>query len=513
MGESEQPGAGDARGEHGEFDVRRAKVARWRARGVEPYGGRYERTHTTADLLAHFDDLEGQTVTVAGRLMSLRRQGRVAFADLQDGAGRVQLFARVDVLGPEPFADFLDLDPGDVLGARGSVMRTRAGEVSVLVQEAVLLTKALRPLPDKWHGVRDTEVRYRQRYLDLLVNPQVRDGFVRRSAVVASLRRTLDARGYLEVETPVLHSIASGAAARPFHTHHHALDMELHLRIALELHLKRLIVGGLERVYEIGRVFRNEGVSTRHNPEFTMLECYQAFADYEDIMLLTEELVSSAAVAATGDTRVRRDGQTIEFRPPWRRLSMVDALKAQGIDVLAAANDEEARALARAARVEVGAGATWSQVVDHLVEERVMAELVQPTFLTDHPLALSPLARARQDDPRIACRFEAVVVGMELANAFSELADPQEQRRRFAQQAVERAHGNAEAIEADEDFLRALEHGMPPTGGLGIGVDRLVMLLTGARSIRDVLLFPHLRPEGRDGKEGEGGLDEGGGDE
>ena len=504
MDEQVRPEAGCAHGDRSEFDVRREKAERWRVRGVEPYGGRYDRTHATVDVQAHFGELEGQTVRVAGRLISLRRQGRVAFADLQDGAGRLQLFARADVLGADPFANFLDFDLGDVLGVQGEVMRTRAGEVSVLVQEAVLLSKALRPLPDKWHGVRDTEIRYRQRYLDLLANPEVRDVFVRRSAVVASLRRTLDAHGYLEVETPVLHAIASGAAARPFRTHHHALGIELHLRIALELHLKRLVVGGLERVYEIGRVFRNEGVSTRHNPEFTMLECYQAFADYEDIMLLTEELVSAAAIASLGDTRVHRDGETIELKPPWRRLSMVDALKAQGIDVLAAADDDSARSLARAFGVEVAAQATWSQVVDRLVEERVMSHLIQPTFLLDHPVALSPLARARTDDPRLAYRFEAVIAGMEFANAFSELADPQEQRRRFASQAVERAHGNDEAIATDEDYLRALEYGMPPTGGLGIGVDRLVMLLTGARSIRDVLLFPHLRPEVPFAKEGEG---------
>ncbi len=489
------PEAGSAHADPGVFEARRAKAARWRARGVEPYGGRYERTHTTADVRDRFAELEGQTVRVAGRLVSLRRQGRVAFADLQDGGGRLQLFARADVLGPEPFEQFLELEPGDVVGAGGEVMRTRAGEVSVLVRDAVLLGKSLRPLPDKWHGVRDTEVRYRQRYLDLLVHPEVRETFVRRSAIVSSLRRTLDARGYLEVETPVLHAVASGAAARPFRTHHHALGMELHLRIALELHLKRLVVGGLERVYEIGRVFRNEGVSTRHNPEFTMLECYQAFADYEDIMLLTEALAADAAIAATGDTRVRRDGETVEFKPPWRRLSMVEALRAEGIDVLAAEDDAQARRLARAADVEVAERATWSEVVDRLVEERIMPELIQPTFLTDHPVALSPLARARPDDPRIAYRFEVVVAGMELANAFSELADPQEQRRRFEQQAMERARGNEEALAADEDFLRALEYGMPPTGGLGIGVDRLVMLLTGAGSIREVLLFPHLRPE------------------
>ena len=493
--DEQEPGTADAE-RSDQLEARREALARWRAQGIDPFGARYEPTHRSADLLGGFEGLQGQTVRVAGRLVGLRRQGRVAFGDLQDRAGRIQLFARGDALGADALARLLQCDLGDIIGVEGALMRTRAGEVSVEAASWTLLAKALRPLPDKWHGLRDTEQRYRRRYLDLIANPQARDAFVLRSRLVSLLRRALDERGFLEVETPVLHAVASGAEARPFVTHHNALDLDLHLRIALELHLKRLLVGGLERVYEIGRVFRNEGLSTRHNPEFTMLECYQAFGDYHDMMRLTEELCSGAAQALLGTTRLQWRGHDIDLAPPWARLSMVEALEQRGLDVLAASSDGAARDLAAAAGVAVPPASTRAQVLDELVDRLILPELIAPTFLVDHPVDISPLARARADDPRLAERFEAVVCGLELGNAFSELNDPDEQRRRFAQQAAERARGNEEAQQLDLDFLRALEHGMPPAGGLGLGVDRLAMLLTGATSIRDVILFPLLRPEG-----------------
>jgi lysyl-tRNA synthetase class 2 len=477
-----------------EVQARRAKLERWRAAGVDPFGGRFAWTHLSSEVRQRFAELQGQSVRVAGRLVGIRRQGRAAFADLQDPGGRIQLFLRADALGEAAFSAFADCDLGDIVGAEGAVMRTRAGEISLLLSSWILLAKALRPLPAKWHGLHDLEARYRQRYLDLVVNPDVRRIFVQRSRMIAALRRFLDERGFLEVETPVLQAQAGGTSARPFVTHHHTLDMDLYLRIALELHLKRLLVGGLDRVYEIGRVFRNEGVSSRHNPEFTMLECYQAYADYEDIMELTAGMFQAAAVAACGSTTVRWRDRQIDLGAPWRRLSMVEALSARGIHILDAEDDAQARRLAAGAGVPVSAQATWGQVVDALAESLILPELIQPTFLTDHPVAISPLARARRDDGRLAYRFEGVVAGMEIANAFTELNDPDEQRRRFAQQAAERARGNDEAQLLDEDFLRALEHGMPPSGGLGVGVDRLAMLLTGTPSIREVILFPHLRP-------------------
>lgn len=477
-----------------ELAARRAKLEEWRGRGVDPFGGRWEVTHHAQEVREAFEALQGGTVRMAGRVLALRRQGRVAFCDLQDRSGRLQLFVRSGTMGEGAYADFLRLDLGDIIGISGTVMRTRAGEVSVEVDGWTLLSKSLRPLPDKWHGLRETETRYRRRYLDLIANEDVRAAFVARSHMIRSVRQTLDARGFLEVETPVLHQVASGAAARPFRTYHNALDLELHLRIALELHLKRLLVGGLERVYEIGRVFRNEGLSTRHNPEFTMLEAYQAYGDYEDMMSLTEDIVAAAALGVCGTTRITWQGQEIDLTPPWRRLSMVDAVAARGVDVLALPA-AEARAAARALGVEVPETAGSGHVLQALVEELIQPELVQPTFLLDHPVETSPLARRKPDDPRLTCRFEAVVGRMELANAFSELNDPDEQRRRFAQQAAERAAGNDEAQPIDEDFVLALEHAMPPAGGLGIGLDRLAMLLTDRPSIRDVVLFPQLRPE------------------
>jgi lysyl-tRNA synthetase class 2 len=483
-------------GADSELATRRAKLARLRASGVDPFGARFPRDALADELVRDFERRQGSRVRIAGRVMGLRVHGRAAFADLQDRSGAIQVYARVDRLGEGPFAAFTDLDRGDHVGVTGTLMRTRRGEVSVEAESWTMLAKGLRPLPEKWHGLRDVELRYRRRYLDLIVNPEVREAFAVRSRMITAMRRFLDERGFLEVETPVLGPIAAGAAARPFRTHHNALDLDLQLRIATELYLKRLIVGGLERVYEIGRVFRNEGVSWRHNPEYTMLEVYQAYADYEDMMALTEAMVADAAQAAIGTTRVRFRGQEIDLRPPWRRLSMLQALReATGEDVLGLPDDEAARGLARGCGVEVEPGATRGQVMDALVDRLVLPRLVQPTFLMDHPVEISPLARARRDDPRVAARFEPVVGGFEIGNAYSELNDPDEQRARFRQQVAERARGNEEAHPYDEDFVRALEYGMPPTGGLGVGIDRVAMLLTGADSIRDVILFPLLRPE------------------
>ncbi len=410
-------------------------------------------------------------MTVAGRLMVKRGQGGMAFAELQDGAGRIQLVARRDVLGELQHDRFLRLDPGDVIGATGRVAPTRRGEPSVWVDSFCLLTKSLRPLPEKFHGLRDVETRYRQRYVDLIANPEVRDVFAARARVISAVRRLLDGRGFLEVETPVLQEVPGGGHARPFVTHYNALHRDVYLRIALELHLKRLVVGGLERVYEVGRNFRNEGVSPRHNPEFTMLECYQAYADYEDMMELTEAIVVAAAGAAGTPLQVTYQGEAVDLQPPFRRARMADlVLEATGRELV---------------------GPELFGVYEEVVEPA----LRQPTFVLDYPVETSPLARRRPDDHRFVERFELVAVGRELANAFTELTDPLDQRRRFEEQAAERMAGDAEAHPFDEDYLRALEYGLPPTGGLGVGLDRLIMLLTDQPAIRDVILFPQLKEE------------------
>jgi len=453
---------------------RRQKLERLIAEGVEPYVGRFRRTHTTAGALALLEaspDGVAGPVTVAGRLMTRRGQGGMAFADLQDGEGRIQLVARRDVLGEGAHRRFLQLDPGDLIGASGPVRRTRRGEPSVWVECFTLLSKSLRPLPEKWHGLRDVETRYRQRYLDLIANPDVRSVFVVRSRVISAIRALLDGKGFLEVETPVLQEVPGGGHARPFRTYHQALHRELFLRIALELYLKRLVVGGMERVYEIGRVFRNEGLSPKYNPEFTMLECYQAYADYEDMMRLTEEIVVAAAGAAGRPLVTSYQGRSIDLRPPFRRARMVD--------------------LVREATGRELAGVELAEAYEELVEPN----LWDPTFVVDYPVEISPLARRRDDDPRFVERFELVAVGREHANAFTELTDPIDQRRRFEAQAAERAAGDEEAHPFDEDFLRALEYGLPPTGGLGVGIDRLVMLVTDQAAIRDVILFPQLKEE------------------
>ncbi|MBX5464063.1 MAG: lysine--tRNA ligase [Clostridia bacterium] len=488
---------GPASPEQEQIAARRAKLELFRTAGRDPYGQRFEVDAHAAELKERFDSLEGREVRCAGRLMAIRSHGRASFADLQDRTGRVQIHARADLLGEEAYRLFGLLDVGDVVGVRGRLFRTQRGEVTVEVAHWELLAKALRPLPDKWHGLRDVDVRYRQRYLDLIVRPETRRTFLLRSELIREMRRFLDERGFLEVETPVMTPLAGGANARPFVTHHNALDLDLYLRIATELHLKRLIVGGLERVYEIGRVFRNEGISTRHNPEFTMLELYQAYADYTDMMEITRELLQHLARKLLGTTRLLYQGREIELGGDWPRLSMVEAIRRRtGRDPFAWLDDDGA-ARAEAARlgVEVPAGATAGQVLDELFEKLVQPELIQPTFVVDHPVAVSPLARRKREDPRLTYRFELMIHGMELANAFSELNDPADQRERFLAQLEERRRGNVEAQSMDEDYLRALEYGLPPTGGLGIGVDRLVMLFTDSPSIRDVILFPLMRPE------------------
>jgi len=478
---------------------RRAKARALRDSGVDPFPARFEgRRDIGAVRAAHEDLSPGDTgtevVRVAGRLAARRGQGKVAFLDLDDRSGRIQLWASIDRLGEGAMAALLDLDLGDILGVRGPVTRTRRGELSVAVDEAVLLAKSLRPPPDKHAGVKDPETRFRQRYLELMSDPDARACFVTRSRAIASVRRFLDERGFVEVETPTLQPIYGGAAARPFVTHHNALERDLYLRIATELYLKRCIVGGLEKVYELGKDFRNEGVSHKHNPEFTMVETYEAFADYRDVMAMLEQMVSTAARDATGSTRVSWKGDEIELAPPWRRIDFRDALlQASGVDVRVHADEAGLRAAMRAAGLDAPDGTPWAKLVDGLLSQTLEPTLIQPTILYDYPLELSPFAKRLPDDPSIVERFEAFAGGMEIGNAFTELNDPDDQRERFAMAVADRAAGDDEAQPMDEEFLAALEYGMPPTGGLGLGIDRLVMLLTDRHTIREVILFPAMR--------------------
>ncbi|MBW3554912.1 MAG: lysine--tRNA ligase [Gemmatimonadetes bacterium] len=497
---------------------RRRTLEELRARGIEPFGYRYEVTHHAAQARAEFEEADGagrlgeegqgENVRLAGRLTSLRSHGKASFADLADRSGRIQLFFRRNVLGDDPYDLLGLLHVGDWVGVAGRTMRTRAGEVSVLVESFELLSKSLRPLPygkeetDEATGERvvhsgfaDVQQRYRQRYADLAVHPEVRAVFVARARVVRSLRDFLDARGYIEVETPILQPLYGGALARPFMTHHNTLDMPLYLRVADELYLKRLIVGGMERVYEVGKDFRNEGIDRTHNPEFTMLEFYQAFADYNDMMTLVEEMLAYAAQETTGGTAVEVEGVRIELAPPYRRMSFLAALTEIG-GVEAGEMDEAAlRKVAAKAGVEDAGTMRRGKLLDALFGALVEPELDHPVFIVDYPRELSPLAKPRRGEPRLTERFELIIAGREIANAFSELNDPDDQRERFEAQAELRAGGDLEASVVDEDYLRSMEYGMPPTGGVGIGVDRLVMLLTGQPSIRDVILFPTMRPE------------------
>ena len=484
-----------------QLKVRREKLQSYLNDGLDPFGHKFERTHMAKELHELYEEFSKEElaeqeieVTVAGRVMTKRGKGKVSFSHIQDLSDQIQLYVRKDEIGEKSYDLFKTVDIGDIVGVTGIVFKTNVGELSVQVSSFTLLTKALRPLPDKYHGLQDIELRYRKRYLDLITNVESRDTFILRSKIIQSMRSYLDERGFLEVETPMLHTIPGGATARPFQTHHNALDMELYMRIAIELHLKRLIVGGLEKVYEIGRVFRNEGVSTRHNPEFTMIELYEAYADYEDIMELTENMVASIAKDVFGKTTVTYGDNEIDLQPKWRRLHMVDAIKEYaGIDLWAKMSDDEARELAKEHQIQITDHMTYGHVVNEFFEQKVEDKLIQPTFIYGQPVEVSPLAKKNKEDERFTDRFELFIVGREHANAFTELNDPIDQRERFEAQVAERAEGNDEAHLMDDDFLEALEYGMPPTGGLGIGVDRLVMLLTNAPSIRDVLLFPQMR--------------------
>lgn len=483
-----------------QLKVRREKMDAMVANGQDPFGSRFERTHLAAEIVEEFNELteeelaEGKEVVLAGRVMTKRGKGKAGFAHLQDISGQIQIYVRQDAIGEEAYALFKQADLGDIIGIKGNIFRTKVGELSVKAKEFTFLSKALRPLPDKFHGLKDVEERYRKRYVDLMTNDESKQTFITRSKIIREMRRYLDDHGYLEVETPLLHTIAGGAAARPFLTHHNALDMPLFMRIAIELHLKRLIVGGLEKVYEIGRVFRNEGTSTRHNPEFTMIELYEAYADYQDIMKLTENMVAHIAQQVLGTTTVQYGGHDIELKPEWTRLHMVDAIKEYtGVDFWKQMTKEEAQQLAKEHNIQIKDTMEFGHVVNEFFEQVVEEKLIQPTFIFGHPVEISPLAKKNEKDPRFTDRFELFIVGREYANAFSELNDPVDQRERFEAQMKEREQGNDEAHEMDEDFLEALEYGMPPTGGLGIGIDRLVMLLTNSPSIRDVLLFPTMR--------------------
>ena len=476
--------------------VRREKLDELRSKGIDPFPYRYDKTHDARQILEKYKDIKEEAkeeLSIAGRIMTKRGHGKASFAHLQDETGRVQIYAKEDVLGKDKYEIYRKLDIGDIIGARGHVFRTKTGEITLRLSDFVILCKSLHPLPEKWHGLQDKELRYRERYVDLMVNPEVKEVFLKRSRIISVIRKTLEKKGFLEVDTPILNVLQGGAAAKPFESYHDALDMPLFMRIAPELYLKRLVVGGFEKVFEMGRVFRNEGISYKHNPEFTIIEIYQAYADYNDIMKLCEEIIISAAKEVIGTLKIECKGEKIDLTPPWKRISLADALKEQGIDI-EKKGEEGIRRLAKEKGIEgyeeIGVG----KIINVLYDKFVEPNLRQPTFIIDHPVETSPLAKKHRKKKGRVERFELIIAGMELANAFSELNDPLDQRERFKGQAELKAAGDQEAESMDEDFLRALEYGLPPTGGLGIGIDRLVMLLTGQPSIRDVILFPHLRP-------------------
>ncbi|MBR4655863.1 MAG: lysine--tRNA ligase [Oscillospiraceae bacterium] len=479
------------------LQVRRDKLSALQEGGRDPFQvTKYSRSVWSKELLEHYEDYEGKTVSVAGRMMSKRGMGKAAFCHIKDDRGQIQLYVRSDALSEQEFADFRKYDIGDILGAEGYVFKTKTGEISVHVQKLSLLSKSLRPLPEKFHGMTNTELKYRQRYVDLIMSDESRRNFEIRSRFISYVRRFLDDRGYMEVETPVLNTISGGATARPFITHHNALDLSMYLRIATELNLKRLIVGGIERVYEIGRIFRNEGMDTRHNPEFTTVELYESYADFNDMMDLFEELLSGAAKELLGTYDVRWQGEQISLAPGFRRLTMAEAVKEHlGIDFMAIDSDEEAVKAAKAVGVDMEkVEPTWGHALYECFDQKVEEKMVQPTFITMHPVDVSPLAKRSPRDPRLTERFELFICRSEMGNAFSELNDPIDQEQRFQKQMELRAKGDEEAVMMDTDFINALEYGMPPTGGLGIGIDRCVMLLTGCDSIRDVILFPTMKP-------------------
>ena len=477
--------------------MRREKLKELNEAGINPFlMEKYDYTHHSKTIKDKFEELEEKQVSVTGRIMSRRGHGKVSFMDIQDSEGKIQIFVKMDAIGEENYKNIGLLDIGDIIGVKGEVFKTRTGEVSVRAKELTLLTKSLQILPEKFHGLKDQDLRYRQRYVDLIVNPEVKETFILRSKIIKEVREYLDDREFLEVDTPILNTVAGGANARPFVTHHNTLDIDMYLRIANELYLKRLIVGGFEKVYEMGRMFRNEGMSYKHNPEFTNIELYQAYADYEDMMVLTEELISYVAKETLGTSVIDYQGKEIDLTPPWRRISMIDAIKEYaGVDFNTIDTDEEAVEIAKAKGLEIQPGMKRGHIISEMFEEFCEVHLVQPTFVTHHPVEVSPLAKRNPDDPRLTNRFEAFINTWEIANAFSELNDPIDQKERFLEQAKQREAGDAEAHMMDIDFVNALEVGLPPTGGLGIGIDRLIVILTNQPTIRDVILFPAMRPK------------------
>ena len=476
--------------------MRREKLKELVEKGKNPFlVEKFDYTHHSTTIKDKFEELDGQKVAVAGRIMSRRGHGKVSFIDLQDSKGRIQIFVKQDVIGKETYDDLGLLDLGDIIGINGEVFKTQAGEISIRAEELVLMTKSLQILPEKFHGLKDQDLRYRQRYVDLIVNPEVKETFLLRSKMIKAVREYLDERDFIEVETPILSTIAGGAAARPFETHHNTLDIDMYLRIANELYLKRLIVGGFEKVYEMGKMFRNEGMSPKHNPEFTNIELYQAYVDYEEMMSLTENLIAYVAEKTLGTTKINSQGQELELAPPWRRMNMEDAVKEfVGVDFSIIDTDEEAIAIGKEKGLEIKKGMTRGHIIAELFEEFCEEHLIQPTFIIGHPVEISPLAKRNPEDPRKTNRFEAFINTWEIANAFSELNDPIDQRQRFEEQAQQKDAGDDEAHPMDTDFLNAIEVGLPPTGGLGIGIDRMIILLTNQPSIRDILLFPTMKP-------------------
>ena len=482
------------------LQIRRDKLKVLQAAGKDPFQQvTYDQDYYSLDILENYDSLEGKEVSLAGRMLSKRIMGKASFAHLLDYKGDMQIYVRREDVGEEAYAQFKAYDIGDILGVRGFVFKTRTGEVSIHVHSLTLLSKSLRPLPEKFHGLKDPELRYRQRFVDLIVNPSVRQTFIQRSRIIAEIRNRLNSQGFIEVETPVLNTTASGASARPFITHHNTLDIDMYLRIATELHLKMCIVGGLEKVYEIGRIFRNEGMDATHNPEFTTIELYQAYTDYHGMMALAEDLISHCCKMLHGTTSITYQGQALDLSAPFARKTMNQAvLEKTGVDFYACESDEEARQKAAALGLQLeDKTATRGKILEAAFDAFVEASLIQPTFIMDYPVEISPLSKRKPEDPRITERFELFIAGHEYANAFSELNDPIDQRERFIQQALERAKGDEEAMMIDEDFCLALEYGMPPTGGIGLGIDRLVMLLTDNPTVRDVLLFPTMKPIGK----------------
>ncbi len=479
-----------------EIAVRREKLAALKAQGKDPYLiTTYDVTNHAADVIDGFEEYEGKTVRLAGRIMARREMGKASFLDLRDASGRIQLYVKINLIGEDAYEEMKKWDIGDIIGVEGEVFKTRRGEISLKAASMVLLTKSLLPLPEKFHGLKDTDMRYRQRYLDLIVNPEVKDTFIKRTLILRAIRNCLDNQGFMEVETPTLQTLAGGAAAKPFITHHNALDITMYLRISLELYLKRLIVGGFDRVYEIGRVFRNEGIDVRHNPEFTLLELYQAYTDFHGMMDLVENLIREVSQRVLGTTVINYQGVEIDFSKPFERLSMIEAVqKYAGIDFTQIHTLEQARELAKEHHIEYEERHKKGDILNLFFEEYCEEKLIQPTFITGHPVEISPLAKKQPGNEDYTERFELFIVGREHANAFSELNDPIDQRARFTEQARLKALGDEEANDVDEDFLTALEYGMPPTGGIGIGIDRLVMLLTDSASIRDTLLFPTMKP-------------------